>query len=76
MVALDGTPVNAIRGVIERITRLTIDRSPRQIIAAWDTEWRPQCRVDLIPTYKTHRTESVDDGISDDSESLMPDNLA
>jgi 5'-3' exonuclease len=76
MVALDGTPVNAIRGVIERITRLTIDRSPRQIIAAWDTEWRPQWRVDLIPTYKTHRTESVDDGNSDDAESLMPDDLA
>ncbi len=76
MVALDGTPVNAIRGVLERITRLAIDRAPRQIIAAWDTEWRPQWRVDLIPTYKTHRIEAGADAASDESESLMPDLLA
>lgn len=77
MVAKDGTPVNAIRGLIERISRLHLDLKPRKIIAAWDTEWRPQWRVDLIPSYKTHRTEIADDSNTiEDVSSIMPDSLA
>lgn len=78
MVSKDGTPVNAIRGLLERIIRLKIDRKPDVIVAAWDTEWRPQWRVDLIPSYKTHRIEieenvGVDAG---DVSSTMPDSLS
>lgn len=78
MVSKDGTPVNAIRGLIERISKLKHQYQPDLIVAAWDTEWRPQWRVDLIPSYKTHRTEMVDDSDSSDeeAESLMPDSLA
>jgi 5'-3' exonuclease len=77
MVAKDGTPVNAIRGLIERIVKLQQDVKPRKIIAAWDTEWRPQWRVDLISSYKTHRTE-INENLEniEDLSSIMPDSLA
>jgi 5'-3' exonuclease len=51
----DGQPVNAVRGLLEFITRLVQDHSPDQLVACWDADWRPQWRVDLIPSYKTHR---------------------
>ncbi len=51
----DGQPVNAVRGLLEFITRLVHDHAPDQLVACWDADWRPQWRVDLIPTYKTHR---------------------
>ncbi|WP_236655298.1 5'-3' exonuclease [Streptacidiphilus carbonis] len=51
----DGHPVNAVRGLLEFITRLVHDHGPDQLVACWDADWRPQWRVDLIPTYKTHR---------------------
>lgn len=79
MVSKDGTPVNAVRGLLERIIRLQNERQPDRIIAAWDTEWRPQWRVDLIPSYKTHRVEIEDnneDSVTTESSSLMPDALS
>lgn len=78
MVSKDGTPVNAIRGLLERIIRLKIDRKPDVIVAAWDTEWRPQWRVELIPSYKTHRLEIEDNvgGDAADVSSSMPDALS
>ena len=53
--APDGTPVNAVRGLLDFITRLVTDYQPTHLVACWDDDWRPQWRVDLIPTYKTHR---------------------
>ncbi len=53
--APDGTPVNAVRGLLEFIAKLVTDYQPTHLIACWDDDWRPQWRVDLIPTYKTHR---------------------
>jgi 5'-3' exonuclease len=57
--APDGTPVNAVRGFLDIITRLVTTYEPTQLIACWDDDWRPQWRVDLIPTYKTHRVAEV-----------------
>ncbi|MGH3350620.1 MAG: 5'-3' exonuclease [Nocardioides sp.] len=51
----DGTPVNAVRGLLEFITRLVNDYSPTDLVCCWDNDWRPQWRVDLIPSYKSHR---------------------
>ena len=51
----DGTPVNAVRGLLDMIARLTGDYGATHLIACWDDDWRPQWRVDLLPTYKTHR---------------------
>jgi 5'-3' exonuclease len=76
MVSKDGTPVNAVRGLLERIIKLKIERKPDLIIAAWDTEWRPQWRVDLIPSYKTHRLDQTDESNEqDEASSMMPDSL-
>ncbi|WP_207454411.1 5'-3' exonuclease [Herbiconiux sp. SYSU D00978] len=57
--APDGTPVNAVRGLLEMITRLVVDYRPVELIACWDDDWRPQWRVDLVPSYKTHRLAEV-----------------
>jgi 5'-3' exonuclease len=59
----DGTPVNAVRGLLDMIARLTADYQATHLVACWDDDWRPQWRVDLIPTYKAHRVaEVVPDG--------------
>jgi 5'-3' exonuclease len=57
--APDGTPVNAVRGLLDMIARLVTDFRPGALIACWDDDWRPQWRVDLIPSYKTHRVAEV-----------------
>lgn len=55
----DGTPVNAVRGLLDMIARLTTDFEATHLIACWDDDWRPQWRVDLIPSYKSHRVAEV-----------------
>lgn len=57
--APDGTPVNAVRGFLDIITKLVTTYQPTHLIACWDDDWRPQWRVDLIPSYKTHRVAEV-----------------
>src|SRR5690554_2478351 len=57
--APDGTPVNAVRGLLDMIARLVSEFRPTEIVACWDDDWRPQWRVDLIPTYKAHRVAPV-----------------
>ncbi len=53
--APDGTPVNAVRGLLEFISRLVGDYRPTHLACCWDNDWRPQWRVDLLPSYKAHR---------------------
>ncbi|NDL56085.1 5'-3' exonuclease [Phytoactinopolyspora mesophila] len=53
--APDGTPVNAVRGLLDFIARLITDRHPSRLVACLDADWRPAFRVELIPTYKAHR---------------------
>ncbi|UNO43706.1 5'-3' exonuclease [Streptomyces sp. MST-110588] len=53
--APDGTPVNAVRGLLDFIARLVQDHRPDDLVACMDADWRPQWRVDLIPSYKAHR---------------------
>ncbi len=55
MRAPDGTPVNAVRGLLDYISRLVEEYSPTHLVCCWDNDWRPQWRVDLIPSYKGHR---------------------
>jgi len=55
--APDGRSINAVRGFVETLTRLLNGRRPARIAVAADADWRPQRRVDLIPSYKTHRTD-------------------
>lgn len=53
--APDGTPSNAIRGLLDFVARLVKDRHPTHLVAAMDADWRPQWRVDAVPSYKAHR---------------------
>ena len=57
--APDGTPVNAVRGLLDMIARLVADFEPTELVACWDVDWRPQWRVELLPTYKSHRVAEV-----------------
>ncbi|PWC05901.1 flap endonuclease [Agromyces badenianii] len=55
--APDGTPVNAVRGLLDMIARLVTDFEATHLVACWDDDWRPAWRVELIPSYKAHRVE-------------------
>lgn len=55
----DGTPVNAVRGLMDMIARLVTDYEATHLVACWDNDWRPQWRVDLIPGYKAHRVAEI-----------------
>jgi 5'-3' exonuclease len=70
----DGTPVNAVRGLLDFISRLVTDYRPTHLVCCWDNDWRPQWRVDLIPSYKAHRVEQVVPGPAPDVEEV-PDPL-
>lgn len=70
----DGTPVNAVRGFLDIIAKLITIYRPTEVIACWDDDWRPQWRVDLIPTYKTHRVVTEVEAGPDVEE--LPDPLS
>ena len=70
----DGHPVNAVRGLLDFITRLVGDYRPTHLACCWDNDWRPQWRVDLLPTYKAHRVVAARPGPTPDVEEV-PDPL-
>ena len=71
--APDGTPVNAVRGLLDFIARLVGDHQPTDLIACWDEDWRPAFRVAAIPSYKAHRVaEPVESDLAGES---VPDEL-
>jgi 5'-3' exonuclease len=69
----DGTPVNAVRGLLDMIARLTTDYGATHLVACWDDDWRPQWRVDLVPTYKAHRVAEANTDAPD--VEVVPDAL-
>jgi 5'-3' exonuclease len=71
--APDGTQVNAVRGLLDFMTRLVSEYRPSHLACCWDNDWRPQWRVDLVPSYKAHRVEYVVQGGPDVEE--VPDPL-
>lgn len=74
--APDGTPVNAVRGMLDMIARLATDLRPSGIVACWDDDWRPQWRVDLVPSYKAHRVAEESDSAAIPDAEEVPDLLA
>jgi len=67
--APDGTPVNAVRGLLDMIARLIRARHPGALVACMDAGWRPAFRVAAIGSYKRHRANP-------DGSEQMPDALA
>jgi 5'-3' exonuclease len=53
--APDGTPVNAVRGLVDFIGFLVERYRPTHLVACMDADWRPPFRVELLPSYKAHR---------------------
>ena len=72
--AEDGTPVNAVRGLLDFIARLVGEYRPSDLVCCWDNDWRPQWRVELLPTYKAHRVAVPGHGGASDVEQV-PDPL-
>jgi 5'-3' exonuclease len=75
--APDGTVVNAVRGMLDFVATLSAQYQPDAIVAAWDDDWRPAWRVDLIPSYKAHRVvEVVATDVGAESVEEVPDLLS
>ncbi|CAL9374236.1 5'-3' exonuclease [Streptomyces sp. enrichment culture] len=73
--APDGTPVNAVRGLLDFMARLVQDHHPDDLVACMDADWRPAWRVELIPSYKAHRVAAeTGPGVPDEEE--VPDTLS
>ena len=69
MTAPDGTPVNAVRGLLDMMSRLIRARHPDRLIACMDADWRPAFRTAALPSYKSHRanpdgTEQAPDALT------------
>ena len=74
MTAPNGSPHNAIRGFFGTVNRLVEKYEPSGLAACWDVSWRPQWRVDLLPSYKTHRL-AVDEVGQTSGAAEIPDTL-
>ncbi|MCM2577043.1 5'-3' exonuclease [Streptomyces meridianus] len=74
--APDGTPVNAVRGLLDFIARLVQDHRPDELVACMDADWRPHWRVALIPTYKAHRVAEEASSAVDADVEEVPDTLS
>jgi 5'-3' exonuclease len=73
--APDGRPVNAVRGFLDSVATLITKHRPGRLVVCLDLDWRPQFRVDRIPSYKAHRVEEENpDGQTDVEE--VPDDLS
>ena len=72
--APDGRQVNAVRGFLDAVATVITRERPSRLVVCRDDDWRPQWRVDLIPSYKAHRVEEENPGPEPDVEEV-PDEL-
>src|ERR1700684_452942 len=73
--APDGRPVNAVRGFLDSVAALITKHRPGRLVVCLDLDWRPQFRVDRIPSYKAHRVEAEKPEGQPDVEEV-PDDLS
>src|SRR6202012_4300872 len=73
--APDGRPVNAVRGFIDSMAVVITQQRPTRLAVCLDLDWRPQFRVDLIPSYKAHRVAEEEPQGEPDVEEV-PDDLS
>lgn len=75
MRAPDGRPHQAIRGFLTMLDAFHSAYSPSGVVACWDEDWRPEWRVELMPSYKAHRVaQEAPDGswIEEEPDALTP----
>lgn len=69
----DGTPVNAVKGLLEFIAHLITVQRPTHFVACMDVDWRPAWRVAAVPSYKTHRVATgVAEAVPDELSRQVP----
>ena len=76
--APDGRPVNAVRGFLDSVATLITQYQPGRLVVCLDLDWRPQFRVDLIPSYKAHRVAEEGSPVGqpgEDDVEEIPDDL-
>ena len=71
--APDGRPVNAVRGFIDSMAVVITQHRPARLAVCLDLDWRPQFRVDLIPSYKAHRVAEPEPAGEPDIEEVPAD---
>ncbi|MFI8565951.1 5'-3' exonuclease H3TH domain-containing protein [Rhodococcus sp. NPDC078407] len=71
--APDGRPVNAVRGFLDMISALIARTEPSRLAVCLDLNWRPQFRVDLVPSYKAHRVAEAVPEVAESEE--VPETL-
>jgi 5'-3' exonuclease len=59
--AKDGTPVGAVHGYLDMVTKLIVDRRPDEVVHVYDHDWRPVARTDIYAGYKAARPEEPKD---------------
>jgi 5'-3' exonuclease len=59
--AKDGTPVGAVHGYLDMVTKLIVDRRPDEVVHVYDHDWRPVARTDIYAGYKAGRPEEPED---------------
>ena len=69
-----GQPSGAIRGFLDMVAIIITQFPAEHVVFAWDDDWRPQWRVELVPSYKTHRLEP-DSRLAGEDEEVVPDEL-
>ena len=67
----DGTPVNAVRGLLDMIASLIRDKAPDRLVSCMDADWRPAFRVAALASYKAHRL-GPDNKAEDTPPGLVP----
>ncbi|WP_182360033.1 5'-3' exonuclease [Tomitella gaofuii] len=70
--APDGSPVNAVRGFTDMVSALIRRERPARLVVCLDRAWRPQFRVDAVPSYKAHRAVAGEPAREDAPEALPP----
>ncbi|MYM18922.1 hypothetical protein GSY69_02730 [Brevibacterium sp. 5221] len=66
-----GTPVNAVRGLLDTVAALCAELPRPRVIAAFDADWRPAFRTALVPEYKAQRVRDEAAG-TETPEELAP----
>jgi len=76
--APDGRPINAVRGFLDSVSTLIAQHRPARLVVCLDLDWRPQFRVDLIPSYKAHRVAEEGSPVGADNSDVeeIPDDLS
>ncbi|MGB0436144.1 MAG: 5'-3' exonuclease [Mycobacterium sp.] len=73
--APDGRPVNALRGFLDAVATVITRERPHRMVVCRDEAWRPQWRVDLIPSYKAHRVAIPAEPGGEPDVEEVPDDL-